>query len=138
MKHLLSCSVAAILAATGHAEIILPDIVGDNMVLQQQTEACIWGWSTPGSKITVIPEWDNTNYNAKADKDGFWELKMTTPEASYRPQSIEIQGDGSDILLKNILIGEVWFCSVRRLPHTSVLYRRDTDKHPYAVQLQAR
>lgn len=111
MKHLLSCSVAAILAATGHAEIILPDIVGDNMVLQQQTEACIWGWSTPGSKITVIPEWDNTNYNAKADKDGFWELKMTTPEASYRPQSIEIQGDGSDILLKNILIGEVWFCS---------------------------
>ena len=46
-----------------------------------------------------------------AKPDGRWELKVATPEASYEPVSIEIEGDGQSVLLKNILIGEVWFAS---------------------------
>lgn len=68
--------------------------------------------ATPGSEITVTPEWDNIAYTTKADKDsGRWEVRVHTPAASYAPHSIRIQGDGSDITLGNVLSGEVWFCS---------------------------
>lgn len=68
------------------AEISLPDIISDNMVLQQQSDALLWGWATPGSEITVTPEWDNIAYTTKADKDsGRWEVRVHTPAASYAP-----------------------------------------------------
>ena len=48
---------------------------------------------------------------ATAGADSLWTIALPTPEASYTPQSVQIKGDGSDITLRNVLIGEVWFCS---------------------------
>lgn len=93
-----------------NAEIKLPVIFGDNMVLQQQSDAAIWGWSKPGASVRVTTSWDKKSYSAKSDGEGRWKLKVKTPAASYTPYTITIS-DGKALTLQNVLIGEVWVCS---------------------------
>ncbi len=94
------------------AKIELPDIVGTNMVLQQNTDAKLWGWATPGKVVTVTGSWNpEIKVTGKADSKGRWEVKLPTPEASFEPYTVNVKGDGSDITLDNVLVGEVWFCS---------------------------
>lgn len=91
------------------AAIRLPYFFSDNMVLQQQTDAAIWGWATAGSNVQVITSWNKAKYSAKADANGKWKLKVKTPAAGG-PYNITIS-DGTPVALKNVLIGEVWLCS---------------------------
>ena len=91
------------------AEIKLPAIFGDNMVLQQQTNAAIWGKASPNETVEVICSWDKKSYSAKSDKEGAWKLKVKTPSAGG-PFKISIS-DGEALTLNNVLIGEVWVCS---------------------------
>lgn len=101
-----------LVAPAVHAEILLPDIVGRNMVVQQQTDARLWGWATPGSKVSVSASWNPKHkVRAVAGADGRWDVMLPTPAAGFEPQSIRIVGDGSDLTLDNVLVGEVWFCS---------------------------
>lgn len=99
------------LSATGAQALTLPDIVSDNMMLQQQSEASLWGWAEPGSTVTVAVGWDGRSYSAQAAADGRWDVKVSTPAASYTPYTISIAGDGTTLTLDNVLIGEVWFAS---------------------------
>lgn len=97
---------------SGYSKIELPDIIGNNMVLQQKADAKIWGWATPGSLVTVSGSWNaSKKVTAKADSKGRWEVMLPTPAASFTPYSVTIKGDGSDLILDNVLSGEVWFCS---------------------------
>lgn len=89
----------------------LPDIIGSDMMLQQRTDAKIWGWAKARSTVEVQPSWDMKIYKATAASDGRWEVKVKTPYASYDTHSITIKGDGETRVIKNVLIGEVWFCS---------------------------
>ncbi len=91
------------------AEVTLPAIFGDNMVLQQQTEAGIWGKATPSRSIKLTTSWDNQSYSTKADPNGSWKVKVKTPVAGG-PYRITIT-DGKEMTLNNVLIGEVWICS---------------------------
>ena len=59
-------------AITSFADVKLPAIVGDSMVLQQQTEVNVWGWADPDEKITLSPSWDERKYTCVAGKDGKW------------------------------------------------------------------
>lgn len=113
MKRTLLFAAASLAASAAVAEIHLPDIVGDNMVLQQQTDARLWGWATPGAEISASASWmpSGQTASATAGADGLWELTLPTPAATFAPHSVRISGDGSDITLGNVLIGEVWFCS---------------------------
>ena len=93
-------------------ELRLPDILSDHMVLQQNSDVMLWGWSDPGQKITVTVSWMKMKYTTRADSAGMWELKVATPAASYDSQRIVIRDGGGDRrVLDDILIGEVWFCS---------------------------
>lgn len=91
------------------ADIKLPAIFGNNMVLQQQTEAAIWGTADKNTKVEVTTSWNNKKYDTKADSEGRWKLKVTTPKAGG-PYNITIS-DGKTLTLENVLIGEVWVCS---------------------------
>ena len=88
------------------AQVRLPSIISDNMVLQQQFDVPIWGWATPDEQITVKPSWDDTPQLATTGKDSGWTVTLSTPKAGG-PYSIEI----NDKILENIMIGEVWICS---------------------------
>ncbi len=91
------------------AEIKLPSIFGNHMVLQQQTEAAIFGKATPGKTVSVNTSWDHKSYSTKADLQGNWKLKVKTPKAGG-PYEVSIS-DGKAIKLTDVLIGEVWVCS---------------------------
>jgi sialate O-acetylesterase len=87
----------------------LPAIFGDNMVLQQQSDVAIWGTATKNSTVKVTTSWNKKSYSAKAGNDGSWKLKVSTPSAGG-PYEVSV-GEGKTIVLKNVLIGEVWVCS---------------------------
>jgi sialate O-acetylesterase len=93
----------------GKAEIKLPTIFGNNMVLQQQTDAAIWGKAKPNKNVKVTTSWDKKSYTAKSDGLGNWSIKVRTPHAGG-PFNMVIS-DGKALQLNDILIGEVWICS---------------------------
>lgn len=90
------------------AEVKLPAFFSDGMVMQQQTQANLWGTATPRKQVTVTPGWDNKKYTTTADAQGYWKLSIPTPVAGG-PYAITIS-DGKDLTLNNILIGELWLC----------------------------
>ena len=92
------------------AEIKMPAVFGDNMVLQQQTEVAIWGWAKVHSSVKVTTSWNNKSYSTRADKEGYWKVMVKTPAASFTPYKVTVS-DGQKITLNNVLIGEVWLCS---------------------------
>ncbi len=91
------------------AEIILPAIFNDNMVLQQKTDAPVWGRATPGNIVEITTSWDNNTYRIRANEKGNWKTAVKTPSAGG-PYEIIIS-DGKELKLSNVLIGEVWICS---------------------------
>lgn len=92
------------------AEVSLPAIVSSNMVLQRDTEVVLWGWANAKEKITVKASWLDNELTIKADKEGNWKITVSTTN-SKDPQQLSIQSEESNILLENILFGEVWLCS---------------------------
>jgi len=92
-----------------YAEVKLPAVFGDNMVLQQKSEAAIWGTAAINSTVKISTSWNGKSYSAKAGSDGKWKVKVVTPAAGG-PYEVTIS-EGTTIKLKNVLIGEVWICS---------------------------
>jgi sialate O-acetylesterase len=90
-------------------EMSVADIFTDNMVLQQKTLAPVWGTARPGSAVKVTPSWNGEIYKAVTGKDARWKVMVATPEAGG-PYTLTIAGE-KDIILHNILIGEVWLAS---------------------------
>ena len=101
--------VLLLITTTCFSKIWLPSILSDNMVLQQESKATIWGWTTVVSeKITVTGSWNNVAHVITAHQ-GVWSLELPTPSAGG-PFVITINGH-EKIILQNVLIGEVWVCS---------------------------
>lgn len=98
-----------LIGCQSHSNLKLPSLIGDNMLLQQKTTAKIWGKANPGNKITVSASWKSSG-EAITGNDGKWSVNLTTPEAGG-PFTIDISGNDTTITIKNVLIGEVWFCS---------------------------
>ncbi len=92
-----------------HADVRLPAVISDNMVLQQDTTAPVWGWAEPGEEVKVKASWLSTGKCAQADKDGAWKVEISTPGAPG-PHTISIAGN-NEITVNNVLAGEVWICS---------------------------
>lgn len=92
------------------ADIILPAIISDNMILQQNTEVNIWGKADINEKIEIRTSWEEKRYSTQADARGKWSLKIKTPIKTNLEQRLLIKGKNI-IEVKNILIGEVWLCS---------------------------
>ena len=102
-------SVVSVLNAT--AEIKMSPLFTDNMVMQQKSDAPIWGTAEPKAKVTVKTSWNKASYTAVADEAGKWMVKVSTPKAGG-PYSMTVTEQGAQpITIKNVLIGEVWICS---------------------------
>ena len=97
-----------LLAVSARAELKLPAIIGDNMVLQQKQANPVWGWDTPGTEVTVT--FAGQTKTAKADEKGKWTVKLDAVPANAQPATITIKGSSTKEL-KNVLVGEVWICS---------------------------
>ena len=91
------------------AGIRLPSVIGSNMVLQQKSDAQIWGWADPAERIVVTRSWDNGVDTVVTPGSGRWSVRLKTPAAGG-PYTITLKGRNT-IVLENIMIGEVWVCS---------------------------
>lgn len=92
------------------AQVKLPALVADNMVLQQNAKVNLWGWAAPSEKISIHLGWNNLPAEIIADANGNWKTAVTTPSGSEKAYDITINASNT-IVLKNVLIGEVWLCS---------------------------
>ena len=91
------------------AKVKLLPIFSNDMVLQQQTDAPLWGEATPGKTVKITTSWDKKTYTVKAAPDGKWVVKVSTPSAGG-PYEITVS-DGKAVKLSGVMIGEVWICS---------------------------
>jgi sialate O-acetylesterase len=107
MKKTIALFAFIIFVTTAFANITLPKIFGDNMVLQRNKPIHIWGFATAGEKVTV--QFNGQAKTAKASRDGKW---LITLAAEKEGGPFELSVKGKNLLtIKNILVGEVWICS---------------------------
>lgn len=97
-------------AISMQAQISLPSIFTDHMVLQQKSEVPIWGWGTAATTLKIVGSWNpKDTATAIVKSDGSWKTSLHTAPAGG-PYTISIWGDGKKEL-KDVLLGEVWLCS---------------------------
>lgn len=125
-KFVLALVTMLFLQNATQAQIRLPRLVRDSMILQRDTKVNIWGWATPGENITA--SFNGKKYQVKAGVDGKW-LFQLAPMKAGGPYTMELSGKNK-ITLKDILIGDVWFCSgqsnmVHQLNIHDVTYAKD-------------
>jgi len=106
---ILSLILAWVCAAGAFADVRLPAVMSDNMVLQRGKKVPIWGWAEPGEEVKVRGSWQWLGTSTKADKNGKWMVKVQTPKAPG-PYKITITGNNA-ITINNVLAGEIWVCS---------------------------
>lgn len=92
-----------------HAEVKLPAIIGENMVIQNGRPVILWGWADAGEKVEVRGSWDNQTVSTQANSESRWQVKLVSPDLGG-PYVIRIAGKNV-IELDNIMCGEVWVCS---------------------------
>jgi sialate O-acetylesterase len=102
-------SVIALFCAVSSANIRLPAIISDNMVLQAGGRVSLWGWADPNEEINVGVSWRKVDVTIQADDTGKWIFQMTAPETGG-PYGMTFKGKNT-LAVKNILAGEVWVCS---------------------------
>lgn len=98
-----------LVAINAYSNISLPSIFGDHMVMQQNAEVKIWGWGKPLEDVYLTTSWSKDTLHTVVSQNGNWSVLFLTPKAG-EIHEITIQGYNK-IVVKDILMGEVWLCS---------------------------
>ncbi|HKK42284.1 MAG TPA: sialate O-acetylesterase [Bacteroidales bacterium] len=112
MKRAVIIFIVALVLSGCHktpSSLTVPSVIGDNMLIQRDTEAGIWGKAAPGQEINITASWGEKS-KAIAGMDGKWSARLKTPGAGG-PYTIDIAAYDTTITVKNVMTGEVWICS---------------------------
>ncbi|MEJ6982046.1 sialate O-acetylesterase [Pedobacter sp. P351] len=107
MKKHFSLALIMLFGFTTKANVTLPALISDNMVIQQNSPVHIWGKALPGEKVTITIS--NQNLITTPDSKGKWQTWLM-PMKAAGPVTMTVRGLNT-IIVKNILIGEVWVAS---------------------------
>ncbi len=110
MKKTLLLIAALGLALGASAKVVLPKVLGSNMVLQQNAEVNLWGKADANKRVIVAASWSKGKVQTTADENGNWAVKVATPAGSFDKYTISIS-DGEELKLENVMIGDVWITS---------------------------
>ncbi|NIA16684.1 MAG: sialate O-acetylesterase [Nitrospiraceae bacterium] len=103
------CIVCALLSVgAAWAEVNLPNVFGDHMVLQQAQAIPVWGTADPGEKVTV--RLGKRRAKTTADADGRWMVKLRKLKAG-KTRTLTVSGENNKVKFDDVLLGEVWVCS---------------------------
>ena len=91
------------------ATLVLSHIFSDHAVLQQQTQAPVWGWGDPGKKVEVV--WDGQTYKTTVEADGTWRVSIPTGKADGATYTLTVKSGKETVTVNDIVLGEVWLCS---------------------------
>ena len=109
MKRLSLVVVAAVFAVVEcAAAVTMPHVFGDNMVLQQGQPVPVWGKAAPGEKVTV--SFAGQTATATANAQGRWKTELAPMQACAEGAEFRVAGENA-LVFKNVVVGEVWFCS---------------------------
>lgn len=108
-KSLIALLILLLSLFPASAKVTLPAFFTDNMLIQQNSTLTLNGKARPNRKVTALATWDKQKYEVKSNADGTFQLVIPTPAAGG-PHALTIS-DGDKLILKNILVGEVWFCA---------------------------
>ena len=95
-------------SASLSADVKMPAIFGDNMILQRDIPLNVWGWASPGEEVTV--EFAGQQVSTAADNNGEWRLKLAPLKTNTEAQELNIAGNNR-LSFRNVLVGDVWICS---------------------------
>jgi len=101
------CVTAIVFLPPAHADVSLPNVFSDSMVLQRGQQNAVWGKAAPGEKVTVAI--DSQSHQATADDAGMWKV-MLEPMTVGEPKTLVVTGK-NEIRVTDVLVGEVWVCS---------------------------
>ena len=110
-KRILIFAAAALAAISVQAKVRLPHVLSDGMVIQQNTEAHLWGWAKAKSDVTVTASWTTDKFHTTADKNGRFLVSVKTPAASFTPLTITIDDGDEAATILDVLAGDVWICA---------------------------
>jgi sialate O-acetylesterase len=91
------------------ANVSVPAIFGDHMVIQQKSEITLWGWAKPMEKVFITTSWSSDTIKTEGNNQANWSATIKTPGAGG-PHFIKIQGYNA-LQINDILVGEVWLVS---------------------------
>lgn len=112
MKRVFSAlSLFYLLTISLNAKVYLGAPFNDGMVLQRESKVALWGKATPGSTVTIMGSWNYKTLSVKADDEGKWKILLPTPKSSFSSYSITLNDGTSPVVVRDVLIGEVWFAS---------------------------
>ncbi len=119
--------LAAILAvsATARAEVSLPAVFSDDMVLQRGAKVPVWGWATPGEEVSV--SFAGQTQKTKADDKGDWKVSLDALIEHGEPTDLVVTGKNT-LTVKQVLVGEVWVCSGQSNMQLTVSEAADAQK----------
>lgn len=106
-RFLLSVALLLSTVATATADVQLPNIFSDSMVLQREHKNRVWGRADAGEKVTVTI--GDQSHSAVADADGNWQV-ILAPLSASQPLTLTVKGK-NELIVKDVLVGEVWICS---------------------------
>ncbi len=143
--------IVLVLSGVLLADVRLPSVISDNMVLQQGKAVPIWGWADPCETVTVTGSWGSGKWETTADQDGKWMVKIDTgPSTSLGtgkaggPYEMTVAGKNT-VTVKDILVGEVWVCSGQSNMEFTVKQAKnsaeeiaDANNYPQIRQFQCR
>ncbi len=105
MNKLVALVVTLALASVAAADVRLPGVISDNMIIQRDQPIHVWGWAAEGEAVTVTLGEQSTK---TAAKDGRWSVKLPAMKAGG-PLTLTVAG-ANKLEVKNILIGDIWVC----------------------------
>ena len=98
----------AMMVSVAQAEVKLPAVFSDNMVLQRDLAVPVWGWADAGEEVAVVL--NGQTKEAVADANGKWMVKFNAMSVGG-PCEMVVEGKNSRIAFKNVMLGDVWVCS---------------------------
>ena len=116
---------------SAQAEVTLAPAFSDNMVLQRGAVAPVWGTAKPGEKVTV--EFAGQTKGTNAGEDGRWLVRLDAINDTTVTGALRVTGENI-LLIKGVLVGEVWFASGQSNMAMTVSRCRDSEKERVAAK----
>ncbi|MFP6900108.1 MAG: sialate O-acetylesterase, partial [Opitutales bacterium] len=113
------------------AELRLPNLFGNHMVLQAGKEVAVWGWGTPDEKVTV--RFAGKEASAKVDAKGGWSVNLPALAKSFEGRELMVESKSGKRTLKDVLVGEVWVCGGQSNMELTLRSTRDADLEMLSV-----
>ena len=133
MKLHVSAFIAFVaLSTAARADVKLPSIFSDHMVLQRGRPVAVWGAATGGEEVKV--SFGGQTKTAKADKKGRWKVALDAMKENDKPADLVVAGKNT-VTIKDVLVGEVWICSGQSNMQWTVSASMDADREMKAANI---